>query len=74
MWGFSARREKFGLPENLEAVDGEQLKEVAAGPMLDWHPSLGNLVHRAECSKITAFPVKTSVPIFPWKTRNVTSR
>jgi salicylate hydroxylase len=72
MWGFSARREKFGLPENLEAVDGEELKEAVAALMHDWHPALRNMVDRAECSTITAFPVKTSVPIPPWKTRNVT--
>jgi len=72
MWGFSARREKFGLPENPEAVDGEELKEAVAVLMHDWHPALRSLIHRAECSTITAFPVKTSVPIPPWKTRNVT--
>ena len=38
----------------------------------DWHPALRSLVHRAEYSTIIAFPVKTSVPIPPWKTRNVT--
>ena len=27
VWGFSARREKFGLPENLEAVDGKKFSE-----------------------------------------------
>ena len=72
MWGFSARREKFGLPENPEAVDGEELKEAVAALMHDWHPALQSLVQRAECSTMTAFPVKTSVPIPPWKTRNVT--
>jgi len=72
MWGFSARREKFGLPENPEAVDGEELKEAVAALMHDWHPALRSLVQRAECSTMTAFPVKTSVPIPPWKTRNVT--
>jgi len=72
MWGFSARREKFGLPENLEAVAGEELKEAVAALTHDWHPALRSLVHRAESSTIIAFPVKTSVPIPPWKTRNVT--
>jgi 2-polyprenyl-6-methoxyphenol hydroxylase-like FAD-dependent oxidoreductase len=72
MWGFSARREKFGLPENLEAVDGKKFKEAVAALMHDWHPALRSLVHRAECSTINAFPVKTSIPIPPWKTRNVT--
>src|SRR5215470_15211574 len=72
MWGFSARREKFDLPANLEAVDGEEVKESVAALMHGWHPALRSLVDTAECSMINAFPVKTSVPIPPWKTRNVT--
>jgi 2-polyprenyl-6-methoxyphenol hydroxylase-like FAD-dependent oxidoreductase len=70
--GLFARREKFGLPENLEAVDGKKFKEAVAALMHGWRPALRSLVHRAECSTINAFPVKTSIPIPPWKTRNVT--
>src|SRR5262249_56829788 len=47
MWGFSARREKFALPENPEAVDGEELKAAVAGRVHDWHPGLRSLGHRA---------------------------
>ncbi|MBV9229783.1 MAG: FAD-dependent monooxygenase [Chloroflexi bacterium] len=72
MWGFSAHRETFTLPSNFEALDGEALKDAVIALVDDWHPDLVRLVRRAEVSTVTAFPVKTSVPIPPWKTRNVT--
>jgi 2-polyprenyl-6-methoxyphenol hydroxylase-like FAD-dependent oxidoreductase len=40
--------------------------------MSDWHPALRRLVHRTTLSAINMFSVKTSVPIAPWKTRNIT--
>jgi 2-polyprenyl-6-methoxyphenol hydroxylase-like FAD-dependent oxidoreductase len=71
MWGFSARRERFPF-KRLEAHGGEQLKEAVAHLMKDWHPSLRSLVQRTSPSTVHAFSVKTSVPIGPWHTSNVT--
>jgi 2-polyprenyl-6-methoxyphenol hydroxylase-like FAD-dependent oxidoreductase len=39
--------------------------------MGDWRPALSRLVQRTDPSTINAFSVKTSVPVAPWKTRNV---
>ncbi len=72
MWGFSAHRETFAEPSNLEALGGEALKDAVVALMDEWHPALVRLVRSAEVSTVTAFPVKTSVPIPPWRTRNVT--
>ncbi|HEX7735121.1 MAG TPA: NAD(P)/FAD-dependent oxidoreductase [Ktedonobacteraceae bacterium] len=72
MWGFSAYRERFPLPSNVEALDGEVLKDAVVTLMDEWHPDLVHLVRSAEVPTLTAFAVKTSVPIPPWKTRNVT--
>jgi 2-polyprenyl-6-methoxyphenol hydroxylase-like FAD-dependent oxidoreductase len=71
MWGFSSHRETF-RSMNLETSSGEDLKTAVAILIDDWHPALQRLVRRAEVSTITAFPVKTSVPIPPWKTGKVT--
>jgi len=71
MWGFSAHRAKFGSVD-LESLDGEQLKAAALALMPDWHPLLRQLVQKADASTVSAFTVKTSVPIPPWPTRNVT--
>ena len=72
MWGFSAHRETFALPSNFEALGGEALKNAVIALMDEWHPDLVRLVQSAEVPTVTAFAVKTSVPIPPWRTRNVT--
>jgi 2-polyprenyl-6-methoxyphenol hydroxylase-like FAD-dependent oxidoreductase len=40
--------------------------------MRDWHPALRWLVQTADASTVTAFAVKTSVPIQQWATQKVT--
>ena len=71
MWGFSAHREAFAST-NLETASGEDLKTAVASLIADWHPALQRFVRSADASTITAFPVKTSVPIPPWRTGKVT--
>lgn len=70
MWGFSARREKFGLTQSYETLRPEDLKAAALALMKDWDPALRQIVQRT--SDLGMFPVKTSVSIPPWETRNVT--
>jgi len=72
MWGLSARREKFSLAVDGEANSGEQLKQAAEELTGDWHPTLRRMVQTTAASEITMFSVKTSVPVAPWKTCNVT--
>ncbi|MFY9956891.1 FAD-dependent oxidoreductase [Bradyrhizobium sp.] len=71
MWGFSAHRAKFGSADP-DRLGGEKLKAAVLGLMQDWHPSAMRLVQAADASAVSAFAVKTSVPIPPWRTRNVT--
>src|SRR5262252_7062770 len=72
MWGFSARREGFAPLRNLESFGGDDLKASVLALTEDWHPKVRYMVRRADASTVTAFPAKTSVPIPPWRTRNVT--
>jgi 2-polyprenyl-6-methoxyphenol hydroxylase-like FAD-dependent oxidoreductase len=72
MWGFSAHRETLALPGNLGVVSGETARDAVLSQMDHWHPALRRLVKRAELPTISAFAVKSSVPIAPWSTRNVT--
>jgi 2-polyprenyl-6-methoxyphenol hydroxylase-like FAD-dependent oxidoreductase len=72
MWGFSAHRETLALSTNLHALEGGMLQDAVVALMDAWHPALVRLVRRAEVSTVTAFSVKTAVPIPPWRTRNVT--
>ena len=72
MWGFSARRNAYGLSAPAEGVGSEQLRAAVMGLMSRWHPDLRQLVGATQPQAIDAFPAKTSVPLAPWKTRNVT--
>jgi 2-polyprenyl-6-methoxyphenol hydroxylase-like FAD-dependent oxidoreductase len=72
MWGFSAHRERLALPANSESIDGEDLKARVIALMDTWDPALQRLVQIAETPTVSAFSVKTSVPIPAWKTGNVT--
>jgi len=72
MWGFSAPREAFAMPADFEALGAEDLKSRVMALTTDWAPALRHLVEAAQPATVTAFPVKTSVPIPPWHTRNVT--
>jgi 2-polyprenyl-6-methoxyphenol hydroxylase-like FAD-dependent oxidoreductase len=72
MWGFSAHREALGLSIDLSAVDPQLATDAVIALMNDWHPALPRLVRGADPSTVTAFAVKTSVPIPPWATRRVT--
>jgi 2-polyprenyl-6-methoxyphenol hydroxylase-like FAD-dependent oxidoreductase len=70
MWGFSARREKFGLTCSDQTLRPEDLKKAALALMKDWDPALRQIVEQT--ADLGMFKVKTSVPIGPWETRNVT--
>jgi 2-polyprenyl-6-methoxyphenol hydroxylase-like FAD-dependent oxidoreductase len=72
MWGFSAPRRQFGLPGKVEELGGDDLKRVVERLVADWNPTLRRLVQKSDPSTVHSFSVKTSVPVQPWKTRNVT--
>ncbi len=71
MWGFSARRSVFGSRE-LEGLSGAELKKAALALIPDWDPALRSIVERSDAATFVTFAVKTSVPVSPWPTRNVT--
>jgi 2-polyprenyl-6-methoxyphenol hydroxylase-like FAD-dependent oxidoreductase len=72
MWGFSAHNETFGFPSDPTALSGETAKAAVLALTDGWHPALRWLVQNADLSTVTAFTIKTSVPIQPWATRRVT--
>jgi 2-polyprenyl-6-methoxyphenol hydroxylase-like FAD-dependent oxidoreductase len=72
MWGFSAHGETLALPADPAAARGCDATAAVLALMDDWHPALRRLVESADESAITAFAVKTSVPIRPWATQRVT--
>jgi 2-polyprenyl-6-methoxyphenol hydroxylase-like FAD-dependent oxidoreductase len=72
MWGFSARRRRLAVTSKLEELDAGTLKNLVVRMMAEWHPTLRRLVQMTDPSTIRPLTVKTSVPVTPWKTRNVT--
>lgn len=72
LWGFSARRERFGPDAALERRSGDDLKLKVERLMPAWRPELRDTVRETDAATVTGFPVKTSTPVRPWKTRNVT--
>jgi 2-polyprenyl-6-methoxyphenol hydroxylase-like FAD-dependent oxidoreductase len=71
MWGFSARREAFGLKGTTEIAMADA-RAVVLAQMSGWSPDLRRLVERAETSSLSSFAVKSSVPIAHWATGRVT--
>jgi len=71
-WGFSAPRTQFDFPGRLEELCGDELKRVVDRLTAVWNPNLRRLVQKSDASTVHSFSVKTSVPVRPWKTRNVT--
>ena len=72
MWGFTARREKLALAKDAEALSGAELKDAVEALIGDWHADLKRLIAWTDPVNVRAFSVKTSVPVAPWRTRNVT--
>jgi 2-polyprenyl-6-methoxyphenol hydroxylase-like FAD-dependent oxidoreductase len=72
MWGVSARREDFGLNQPPDELDPEAARRLVLGKMQGWAPPLRQMVKRADPAFITAFSIRTSREVKPWRTRNVT--
>ncbi|TDD60962.1 FAD-dependent monooxygenase [Kribbella antibiotica] len=69
-WGLWASKEKF--PADVMELGGRELVDLALKITPGWSPQLRKLLELTDVS--TCFPVniRTSVPIGPWQTTNVT--
>jgi 2-polyprenyl-6-methoxyphenol hydroxylase-like FAD-dependent oxidoreductase len=71
MWALSAKREKFGLP-GAEWADSGALTAAAARAMAGWSRAFRDLVGLADPTTISCLPIRTSVPVAPWRTGRIT--
>ncbi len=71
MWALSAKREKFGLA-GAEQADSAALASAAARSMAGWSRAFRELVGLADPTTISCLPIRTSVPIAPWRTGRIT--
>ena len=71
MWALSARREKFRLRETEWEHSGA-LTAAAARAMAGWSRAFSDLVRLADPTTISCLPIRTSVPIAPWRSERIT--
>jgi 2-polyprenyl-6-methoxyphenol hydroxylase-like FAD-dependent oxidoreductase len=71
MWALSAKREKFGLAD-VEQADSATLAAAATRTMSGWSRAFRELVGLADPTTISCLPIRTSVPVAPWRTGRVT--
>jgi len=71
MWALSAKREKFGLRDR-DWADGVALTAAASRAMTGWAQAFRDLVGLADPTTISCLPIRTSVPVTPWRTGRIT--
>jgi 2-polyprenyl-6-methoxyphenol hydroxylase-like FAD-dependent oxidoreductase len=71
MWALSARQEKLGLG-HAEQTDSAALLAAAAHSMGGWSRAFRDLVGLTDPTTISYLPIRTSVPIAPWRTERIT--
>jgi len=71
MWALSARRQKFGLTD-VEQADNAALAAAATDSMAGWSHAFRDLVGLADPTTISCLPIRTSVPVAPWRTGRIT--
>ncbi|MEV8633117.1 NAD(P)/FAD-dependent oxidoreductase [Streptosporangium sp. NPDC051023] len=69
-WGFSASADKF--PPDVMDLRGEELRRVVLDMTPTWHPDMRELFEAADPGSCFPIAIRTSVPIAPWKSTNVT--
>jgi salicylate hydroxylase len=71
-WAFSAHRRSYPRDADLNEHNGEHLRQIVLGMITEWHPQFHRLVRAADLSTLAVLPIRTSVPVAAWPTRNVT--
>lgn len=73
MWAYTANRARYGLDDSeLSDMDGERLRDLVGRLIVDWHPSLRQLVAESPAQSVSLLPIRTSVAVKQWDTTNIT--
>ncbi|WP_433872924.1 FAD-dependent oxidoreductase [Saccharopolyspora sp. CA-218241] len=59
-------------PANIHALDGAELIRLVGRMISGWHPDLRRLVAESDPGSALLVPYKTSVPLKPWQSTNIT--
>jgi 2-polyprenyl-6-methoxyphenol hydroxylase-like FAD-dependent oxidoreductase len=69
-WGLWASRRQF--PADPRGMQGADLLRLANDLTKHWHPNFRKLIELTEPSTMLSINVRTSVPVSPWESSNVT--
>jgi 2-polyprenyl-6-methoxyphenol hydroxylase-like FAD-dependent oxidoreductase len=67
LWG--ARQ---NIPGDVAALSGEELRRLGLELTRDWHPHMRALIAMTDPAAIHSLYMRTSVPLLPWESSNVT--
>jgi 2-polyprenyl-6-methoxyphenol hydroxylase-like FAD-dependent oxidoreductase len=70
LWAFIAHRDAY--PSGVHSLGGGALQRLVEQMIAGWHPHLHRLVGESDPDSVALFPLKTSVPIEPWASTNIT--
>ncbi|MFQ6394426.1 FAD-dependent oxidoreductase [Nocardia sp. KC 131] len=71
-WAYAAKRGDYPGGVELESLDTAQLHDMVNRLIAGWAPELRELVGGSDTDTVTLIPIRTSVPLPPWETTNVT--
>lgn len=69
-WGIWASRKQF--PLDPMTLSGTDLVLLAEEMTKDWHPNFHKLIQMTDPASMHALNIRTSIPVAPWETSNVT--
>ncbi|MBB6671828.1 FAD-dependent oxidoreductase [Cohnella nanjingensis] len=70
LWAFITRRDNPAFES--DHMRGDALQGLVGRMVNRWHPDLRRIIGETDPVTIQAFPFRTSIPVKPWKTTNVT--
>jgi 2-polyprenyl-6-methoxyphenol hydroxylase-like FAD-dependent oxidoreductase len=69
-WGLWATTDKY--PRGVKDLRGAEIVKLALEMTKDWHPNMRNLIERSDPGSAFSINIRTSEPIEPWPSTNVT--
>jgi 2-polyprenyl-6-methoxyphenol hydroxylase-like FAD-dependent oxidoreductase len=69
-WGLWGARRHF--PKDPAAIPVDEIANLALEATRDWHPHFRELIRRTDPLTLQALNIRTSIPVAPWESSNVT--
>ncbi|MEU3275511.1 NAD(P)/FAD-dependent oxidoreductase [Saccharomonospora sp. NPDC006951] len=72
MWAYGATASAFPEGLDLSTLDGARLRAVVGTRIRHWDPAFRRLIGETPSATVSLLPIRTSVPVDPWKPSTVT--